>query len=534
MSMTIVKAFFNSLPIFSLLNIVFVISLIGMFLPVFGLVPRLFIFLPALSLLLYILFASYEDSVLLFVRFIPFFFALPLTQAFDNFNLWRIAVLILFLRWFLIERPFDGVFAFQETKQYDSTYSYVRGSLQYIWGKKRAEVLGIAIFAFAFLSLLVAQDIFAGLRRIIYFVNLTLLCVVVRHLVFTKKDYLVKLAGSFFLSGAFVILVGFFQWVSTYLVPASAFHFWWGQVVSLGMYGARWADIVTNFGNTWFSYSGGGLRLRMFSLFPDSHSFPLYLLMVLPFLFFLLFIYQKKAGKERTLLGIAFVLLHLALILSGTRGIWVSIIFPAFALAIAWWRFENLASLTKKIALSLLIFVVMFPVAWGIIFIPQFKEEAVGSSGILLVKRLRSIIDIEETSNKGRIAIWKKTIASINAHPLLGVGIGNYAVILGENISAEKAGASAHNLFLHIAAIMGIGGLLVFMWFFWEVMKRGFSLLRNTAMAQEYQIFSYASLFALIWMLGYSLTDVALFDERAFLGFMVLLGALLGLREKTT
>jgi len=502
----------------SLLNGVFFVSLIAMMLSVGGLVPRAFIFVPALLILAYLFSAPYEDAVLFFVRFIPFFFALPFTADFDNFNLWRIAIIIVFLRWvFTVLRP-------AWLAKID-----LRSWLGRAWSEHRAEVLGLSLFCFAFLSLSIVQDIYAGLKQFIYFVNLVLLCFVIRDLVASRAGFLRKLAANFFLSGALAIAIGFLQWGATYLIPVSVFHLWWGQVISLNMYGGNWADIVTNFGNTWFSYSGGGLRLRMFSLFPDSHTFPLYLLMILPFLFLLITLFEKRELREQRVLGISFLLLHLALILSGTRGIWVSIIAPAIFLAVFRAKFKDLNALTRKIALSLLAFFVMFPLAWGIIFIPQFKDET-GSSGALLVTRLRSIIDLYETSNKGRIGIWKKTIRSIEAHPVLGVGMGNYPVVLKEDIIASKAGASAHNLFLHIAAIMGIPALFVLVWFFWETMKRGFQFLTNAAIPREYRLFAYASLFALVWILAYSMTDVALFDERAFLGFMVFLGAVLGLQ----
>ena len=136
-----------------------------------------------------------------------------------------------------------------------------------------------------------------------------------------------------------------------------------------------------------------------------------------------------------------------------------------------------------------------------------------------------SLLDFGETSNVGRIVIWQKTLISIGEKPLLGVGVGNFPTILKQNISASKAGSSAHNIFLHIAAEMGVGALLVFLWFFGELIKRAWRM---------ETLFSLATLLALVWIMGYLLTDAALFDGRAFLGFMVFLGMILGITRKNS
>ncbi|MBI2462646.1 MAG: O-antigen ligase family protein [Candidatus Spechtbacteria bacterium] len=507
--------------IFSPLNIIYILSLVTLFAAVFGVVPREFIFIPAVLILGYMLVAPHQNGLLLFVRFIPFFFALPLTQGFDNFNLWRIAIILLFAKWILSGRNLDEIVA-----------SLQWNNLRNLWNSARAEVLGSALFALAFISLFVAQDISTGVKRIIYFANLTLLFVIVRGLVRRENGYVQKLTNNFVVSGMVAVVVGFGQWISTYFLPVWIFHYWWGQIVSLNMYGQQWANIVTNFGNTWFSYSGGGLRLRMFSLFPDSHTFPLYLLMVLPFLF--LFIYDAKRTLtkwERRLAWFGFLALHLALILSGTRGIWAGIIFPAVALGTAWFFMPYTRVYGKKVALSIGAFILMFPFAWAILMLPQFQDDNVPSHNVFFT-RIGSLIDTSETSNQGRIAIWRSTLKSIAHNPALGIGIGNYPVVLDQNISATRMGASAHNLYLQVASEMGIPAAIIFIWFLWEVFARAWRFAQKPSYNTLTGLFAFAIIFSFIWILGYSLTDAALFDERAFLGFLVFIGVLLGITRQ--
>ncbi len=483
------------------IQLVFLSSLLGLFLVVFGIVPREFIFLVAILLLGYMAIAKLNQAVLLFVRFIPFFFALPISYSFDNFNIWRIAIIILFLRWFLSS---DKI----------STYiNVIRNPFtqgRSFWKKYPAESLGLLLFAIAVISFVVSDDITAAVKRTIYFANMALLFVIVRDLVNKEEGYLVRLAQNFLISGVVATGIGYMQWISAYLLPAWQWHYWWGQIVSLGMYGKNWADIVTNFGNTWFNYSGGGLKLRMFSLFPDSHSFPLYLIMLIPSVFI--------AVKKRYLRNILLLFLSGALVLSGTRGIWISVVFPMVVFSMVWLLVPRVRTMLRPLLYIFAAFGAAFLLAWGILFIPQFQEDGV-VSGRAFTSRMGSLFDFGETSNAGRIKIWQRTLVSIGEKPLLGVGIGNFPSILSQNISASKAGSSAHNIFLHIAAEMGILALIIFLWFFLAVAKRAFA---------HMNYFSFATILSLVWILGYGLTDAALFDERAFLGFMVFLGMILG------
>ena len=112
----------------------------------------------------------------------------------------------------------------------------------------------------------------------------------------------------------------------------------------------------------------------------------------------------------------------------------------------------------KKISISFVAFFALFIIAFPIFASPQFLLYKLDSD--LLSKRVRSIINFGETSNKERIRIWKLSLESIKNHPLLGVGIGNFPVVLNQDLSLAKAGSSAHNIYLQIAAELGIPALL--------------------------------------------------------------------------
>lgn len=162
----------------------------------------------------------------------------------------------------------------------------------------------------------------------------------------------------------------------------------------------------------------------------------------------------------------------------------------------------------------LVIFLLAFPTS-SLILSQSYQD---GGDGALAFKRVKSITDLEELSVKSRIGIWKTSFKSILKHPLLGVGIGNYPVVLDEDISAAKKGASAHNLYLDIASEMGLLGLIVLLLIFWQIFKRGW---------KTNLIFT----FFLLWIFIYSLFDVVLLNDKVLLLFMVVLGVLYSIKN---
>lgn len=508
------------------INIVFFSSLLLVSLIALGVVPRQFAFLILFAYIWFIFSQPIKDSLLLFARSIPFFIALPITKSFDNFNTWRIISAAIFLKWIFLTdfKFFDNIKISKE-------------KIRIWWKNYRFELLGVVLLALSCLSLLVSTDFIAGVKRVIYFVNLILVFIVASDLIRRDRAIFLPLCKNIVLGGVMVLAIAYLQYFSTYFInPVEVFHHWWGEQISKGLYGKDWSDIVMHSGNTWFSYTGGSLKLRMFSIFPDSHSFPLYLLMVLPALFALGKIKLDKDGKvfekNRFLPWslLVLILINLALILSCTRGIWVSVVFPAAFLAFLLYKKIGPKNVVLTAILSLVLFVFVFPVANLMFAIPQFGLDSAPGSPDILIERLKTATSVEETSNMGRIFIWKETIKSIFSSPIFGVGIGNFPVILSQNVSLTKAGSSAHNLFLNVGAEMGIFAMVVFLWFIFELLWSSWKLFKSSEDFSE-KLFSFCVLVFLIWVFGYSLTDAALFDERAFLVFMLICAMVLGLKH---
>src|SRR6185369_927179 len=197
-------------------------------------------------------------------------------------------------------------------------------------------------------------------------------------------------------------------------------------------------------------------------------SFPIFLLLGLPAIFAWALRKPLEASTRlktmfhtRGKLVVLWIpLIFLMMILSGTRGIWAGgvLMIVWVPILLAYLRFIHTSKEHRNIITYLssyvVIFFMLFAVAYPILGSPQFLVSK--GNGLLLERRFRSILDFNETSNGQRIEIWKKSIASIVHHPVLGVGIANYPVVLGQDIQLSKAGSSAHNIYLHVAAEMGV------------------------------------------------------------------------------
>jgi putative inorganic carbon (HCO3(-)) transporter len=209
----------------------------------------------------------------------------------------------------------------------------------------------------------------------------------------------------------------------------------------------------------------------------------------------------------------------LAAILSGTRGIWAASI-GVIALVPLWafvMRRMHTDIIRRRLfvyaASYLALFFVLFSLAWPIFVSPQFLVGKGDAN--LLAHRLRSVIDFGETSNALRIEIWKASWHSIRNHPLLGVGIGNFPVVLGQDISLARAGSTAHNLYIHVASEMGLPAAVVATLILMGTVLsafRWFSRAHGSSL-----IYAASLLLYLPWVYAYVMTDPILFDERVFL-----------------
>ena len=513
---------------FTRLNIVYGVCLSLTTLIIFGFLPREVSLFVAFLYSAFILFSPTNQGVSLIIRSIPFFIALPLTESFDNFNTWRIAILLIVLKWGIEQnRILLFLRALRKKEYWDSVFE-----------TKKLEIYGSVFLFLSTLSLLIGLNAEETLLRIIYLFNIAAFFVVVRSLVSETPSFAKAFCRDFLIGVGMILAFGLVQFINAYTVEFWRFHWWWAGEVSLAQYGTNWSNVVLT-DNTWFSYAGDTLRLRIFSVFPDTHSFPMYVIMGIPCFVTLLFLrkrlpffaYQAKKASTFVLRSLAdysvfigFVVAYLAVILSGTRGIWLASLAP-LVLVLLWFH-RGGKPYAKCVLYSCVLFVLLFGVYIGIVSFKQFQETESTSSAT--IERLQSVVDLSEKSNSGRLYIWENTIRYTIDHPIWGIGIANYPLILGEDIQTSIAGASAHNVYLHIASTTGVPSLIFAFLFLYELLRRGLRSLHSFSTRWEV-VYQMGTVFALLWLAFYLMTDAVLFDERILLGFMVITGIAAGL-----
>jgi O-antigen ligase len=476
------------------LLIVFLLEILAVLLAVFGVLPREIVLISTGIMVFYFIFAKTEDSLILFIASIPIFVALPITDAFDGMANWRILLVVLFLVWFFKKRYLQTIFSkgLCCLPPFKINFNLTKYVLLFLF--------------IGFLSLFVATSPVAGIKKLLFLINIFLLFPIVRDVVKNEKQKArINKIGTVVV--VIVLLVGFSQAISGFFTSLYNFWQWWANHVITVFYGNNLSELL-KVSNTWFAYyPDSPPTLRMFSLFPDSHSFAMFLIIGMTFL-----IYRFRPQNRFKNLGIWAIVVFsfLALISSGSRGVWLSAVIP-FLIAMFLLVFKK-EKIFKPFILMLIIFALSFPVSS--LLLSNSRQD--GEDATLAFKRAKSIADLDDLSVKSRLGIWKASAQSILKHPLLGVGIGNYPVVLGENISAAKKGASAHNLYLDIASETGLLGLIAFMLIILEILFYAVKRIKS-------QEFVLVFLFFFAWILLYNLFDVVLFNDKVLLLFMVVL-----------
>jgi len=418
---------------------------------------------------------------------------------------WRILLAILFLVW-LIKNP----------KNTSMLYS-----MKVVKKKVKSGFFVILFLIIGALSLFTATDIVVGIKKILFLINIFLLFVIVKD-VGRDKIKRLKIIKAGAVAGIISLIIGYFQLILIFLTPL--YNFWqlWARNIISVFYGINLSKLLA-VSNTWFSYyPDNPPTLRMFSVFPDSHSFALFTIISLIF-----FVVLLLSNKQKSKFWFIIILSFSALVFSGSRGIWLSALIP-FGIILVLFIYKNVGHSTSHINVGsrvshiirffisfLLIFIVAFPISS--LVLSQSRQD--GANGTLAFKRAKSVIDMDELSVKSRVGIWKTSFQSVLNHPMLGVGIGNYPVVLDEDISSAKKGASAHNLYLDVASEMGLLGLIVLLLIFWQILK-------IAVISSRHRTFPIIFIFFFLWILAYNLFDVVLLNDKVLLLFMTALGLL--------
>jgi putative inorganic carbon (HCO3(-)) transporter len=138
--------------------------------------------------------------------------------------------------------------------------------------------------------------------------------------------------------------------------------------------------------------------------------------------------------------------------------------------------------------------------------------------------------------NYERLSLYRNTINIIKHHPFVGVGTNTfiknyekYKLPEPENAVTPKA-IYAHNIYLHMAAEIGLLGLGAFLWFLFLLFRQGIMVYH--ALHDEYlKIIAFSLLACCIAFLVNGLTETNLYYPRVVIMFWYLIGFSLALKK---
>lgn len=503
---------------------------------------------------LFILFAQPYYSVLLLVLSIPFYVILP-NPFLENLPMWRVLFALLFIVWLVrllgTQRLWLlRLFAIQRwttSKPMSGTrfIEICRNAFERIFSRLMTwDKVAILFFIVALFSLLIARFQIHGLKQILFVFNIYLFYLVIVNVV-TDESKTKELIRYTFYSLGIMVALGFIQYIGTLFT--STYYFWqyWAIMVSSLYYGQPLANVLA-YSNSWFTDANGTQALRMFGVLPDTHAFGVMAIFLLSFIVPHITSQQdniiKTFRSQRWYVLTTLALAGFAIMASGTRGVWVAMLSPLVIAAASYWRgvLKPFMRIMLAVYAGVIILFILSPfISQGLNFIRTYDVED------NFLNRATSVYDLSESSNVGRLEIWRESGKYAALHPF-GVGYGNFIVSLvgdiPQNASFEDVSSmknlrynlpqefiTAHSLYLQLLVELGFAGLLVFILFWWEYFERLWKFVQLHGSANNKYTNLAASLgLAFIWLLAYGAFDVTILNDRV-LQYMFVCLAISGL-----
>lgn len=460
-------------------------------------------------LLAFIVLCPVYESLLLLILSIPFYVAIP-NARFESLSMWRILYVALFAVWFVRDRKMK-----------------LAGIHFLPWDKYLAWFAGVGLI----LAFLFGSFKWEAIKQVVFWVNIYIFYLVLINNLRGKQQIFEVIRYTIW-SLIIIITLGFTQLVGTFLTDFNTFWVYWASNITKLYYGLGFANVAL-YSNSWFSY-GGSTELRMFSIMPDSQSFAYICLIALCMgtaLTHQVFTHIKKWLWS----GIRFA--GLAMILSGTRAVWVGMVVPFLAVAQAYSKNFQKHLATKFLWPFIIIFALFgaSPIinqGLGYLRVEKFKEN--------FLSRAESIYNLQETSNQGRIAMWESSTLYFLHHPW-GIGLGNFLISFSprqNNESYDQLSSqvnqrynlpakyvSAHSLYLQILVETGIIGFIIFAMFWIKLLKYFWHFIKHYEKTEDFLIYFVAqAALMVLWILAAAFFDITLFNDKVLMFFFINIG----------
>ena len=201
----------------------------------------------------------------------------------------------------------------------------------------------------------------------------------------------------------------------------------------------------------------GGASVRVFGTFDQPNPYGGYLNLSLPLALALALF--GRDPRMRWIAGGASILSLFALYLANSRGALLGLVAAMIVIAAVGWRLERQALIAAAIGAPLI------AVAWITRLIPLSVQDKLLSQFRVNDVSLTAQVNDANFSTIERLAHWVAGLRMFQAHPLLGVGAGNYAAAYQQYkvTGWDESLTHAHNYYINVAAETGALGLLAFL-----------------------------------------------------------------------
>jgi len=408
---------------------------------------------------------------LILIAYIPFQIALNPGYGFDLSSL-RVFIILLFLMCLI--------------KIYQKRFKFYN-----------LQAMGLSLFLIlSGISLINAENISWGLRKIVFFISIFLIYLLVITLIdnWIKIEKVIKIL--FIASGLFS-LIGLFQFLFQFIFSLERVYGFWAVNVLPIFSGFNLGEMIFAY-PSWLVDIGGETIMRSFSLFSDPHMFSFYLGLTIPLMVILYF-----KNFNRILLFSIYSLLFISLLFTFTRGAYFAIIITFLTLSVLLWRESGLKG--KKLAilfcLSLLIFIIpITPIS----------------------DRFYSSFNLNEGSNIGRLEMWQQSgIIGLNNF-WSGMGLGNYSLEIDSDLDYRNP-ITAHNLYLDIFSEMGIFVLSIWLILILGTIGYLFQLVKDTK-DDNVKYLSISLIGSLVYFAIHNFFETAVYQPSVLALLMIILG----------
>ncbi len=206
------------------------------------------------------------------------------------------------------------------------------------------------------------------------------------------------------------------------------------------------------------------------------------------------------------------------LLFRGSDRMWAALVMPALLVALTL-TFTRSAWVGACAGIALLLALKDFRL---FAILPILAALFFALAPTSITGRLYSMFDLQDPSNRDRIAMMRSGVRMIQAHPLTGVGPDMVGVIYEDyrdQEAVEQTNPHLHNVPMQIAAERGLPALAIWIWFVVAVVRELLALSRG---ATHPSLFA-AALAAIAAMLAAGLFEYNFGDSEFFMMLLVLI-----------